>query len=263
MATVNEPAIAGLNLGRISDVDSGEGTNRIAGEKSILRWGGLAGVVGGIIFVLSIGYQVGVVGTATTASGAGPIIRFPSVSTAIIVGQTLFLAATVLMVPLFLALYRVLRTSSSAAALFGTGLSFLGLAVLAVESEPNVAMASISAQYHAAGATAAQQATAVQIWQATQGMFNELDTCAFIFLSVGLIVLGVAMYRTPSFSKVFGVVSAFFGVAGLSALAFYAVDSATFSLFALLTFVVFPILLGSKVFSLSGASGNPPRAATA
>jgi len=235
----------------------------MAQEQSLLRWGGLAGLLGGIIFVLSIGYQVGFVGTATTASGAGPVIRFPSVSTEIIVGQTLFLAATVLLVPLFLSLYRSLRGSSLAAAVFGTGLSFLGVAVLAVESEPNVAMAPISAQYHAAGATAAQQATAVQVWQATQGMFNELDTCAFIFLSVGLIVLGVAMVRTPSFGRVYGGMSAAFGVAGLGALAFFAVDSATFSIFALLTFVVFPILLGWKVFDLSRLPGPPARPAAA
>jgi hypothetical protein len=106
-------------------------------ELSVLRWGGLSGVMAGIIFVVSIVYQVAFIGTATTASGAGPVIRFPGVPTAIILGQTLFLVGTVLSMPLFLALYRALRNSSLAPAIFGTGLSFLGLAVLAVASEPN------------------------------------------------------------------------------------------------------------------------------
>ena len=150
----------------------------------------------------------------------------------------------VLFVPLFIALYRALRGSSLAPALFGTLLSLLGLAVLAVESEPNVAMAHISAQYHAAGATAAQQATAVQLWQATQGMFNQFDTCAYIFLSVGFVVLGIAMLRAPSFGKTLGGLSVAFGVAGLFALASLGVDSAAFSPFALLTFAAFPLLFG-------------------
>ncbi len=162
-------------------------------------------------------------------------------------------------VPLFIALYRTLRGTSLAPALFGGPLSFLGLAVLAVESEPNVAMAQISAQYHAAGATAAQQATAVQRWQATQGMFNQFDTCAYIFLSIGFIVLGVAMFRTPSFGKVLGGVSAAFGVAGLFTLASFAVDSASFSPFALLTFAVFPLLFGWKVFQQSKRPNTRPQ----
>jgi hypothetical protein len=215
-----------------------------AQERSVLQWGGISGLLAGIIFVVSIVFQVVFVGTATTAAGDGPVIRFPGVHTAIIVGQSLFLAGTVLSMPLFLALYRALRRTSLAPAIFGTGLSFLGLAVLAVESEPNVAMAPISAQYHAAGATAAQQATAVQVWQATQGMFNEFDTCAFIFLSIGLVLLGVAMARSRAMGRAVGGLTALFGAVGLFGVSLFAVDSAAFSIFALLTFVIFPLLAG-------------------
>lgn len=242
------------------------GANAIVGgvretqERSVLRWGGLLGMVGAGVFLVSIVYQVVFVGTNTTAAGAGPVIRFPGLQTQIIVGQTLFLVGVMLFVPLFLALYRSLRSTSQAPALFGGFLSFLGLAVLAVESEPNVAMAQISAQYHAAGATAVQQATAVQLWQATQGMFNQFDTCAYIFLSAGFLILGVAMMRAPKFGRPLGIVSAVIGVAGFVALASFAVDSAAFSPFALLTFAVFPLLYGWKVLRLSAA---PSTAATA
>ena len=112
-------------------------------------------------------------------------MRFPGLQTQIIVGQTLFTSWNDSHGPALPGHLSVppRGLSSSSPALFGVGLSFLGLAVLAVESEPNVAMAQISAQYHAAGATAAQQDAAVIAWQATQGMFNEFDTCAYIFLS--------------------------------------------------------------------------------
>lgn len=261
MGTQNVGITPGAILGREVVVGEAPSASASMQERSVLRWGGLAGVVGGVIFIVSIVYQVAFVGTSTTASGAGPVMRFPGLQTQIAIGQTLFLLGTVLAMPLFLAIYRSLRSSNLAPAIFGTGLSFLGLAVLAVESEPNVAMAPISAQYHAAGATAAQQATAVQLWQATQGMFNQFDTCAYIFLSFGLIVLGIAMYGSPRFGRGFGVLSAAFGVAGLAGVAMFAVDSAAFSIFALLTFVIFPLLLGWKVFRLAGPS--PPSVAPA
>ncbi|HEV2449731.1 MAG TPA: DUF4386 family protein [Thermoplasmata archaeon] len=253
MSTIDAPAIPQTILERTMVKDAAVEPSREALERSALRWGGLAGVIGAIVFLVSIVYQVAFVGTNTTAAGAGPVIRFPGLQTQIIVGQTLFLVGVLLFVPLYLALFRALRSSSLAAAPFGAVLSFLGLAVLAVESEPNVAMSQISAQYHAAGATAAQQANAVQIWQATQGMFNQFDTCAYIFLSVGFIVLGLAMLRSPSFGKGFTAVSGAFGVAGLFALASFPVDSAAFSPFALLTFAAFPLLFGWKAYKLSGA----------
>ncbi|HEV2519349.1 MAG TPA: hypothetical protein VGX00_01840 [Thermoplasmata archaeon] len=207
--------------------------------------------MGGIIFVASIIYQVAFIGTGTTAAGAGPIMRFPSLQMQIAVGQTLFLVGTILMVPLFLALYRTLRGSYLAPALFGFGLSFLGLAVLAVESEPNVAMAQISAQYHAAGATLAQQDAAVIAWQATQGVFNQFDTCAYIFLSVGFLFLGLAMRRAPGLGTPVGSVTGAIGAIGLLSVAFFPVTSAMFAIPAALTFVVFPLLLGWKVYGLT------------
>lgn len=251
MANVSMPTAPGGILDRATVADPLIVVNREIQERSVLRWGGLAGIVGAIVFLVSIVYQVAFVGTNTTAAGAGPVMRFPGVQTQIIIGQTLFLVGVLLFVPLFIALTWSLRRSQLAPALFGGLLSFLGLAVLAVESEPNVAMAQISAQYHAAGATAAQQANAVQLWQATQAMFNQFDTCAYIFLSVGFLVLGVAFYNSSSFGKLLGALSAAFGLAGLIALASFAVDSAAFSPFALLTFAIFPLVFGWKVYRLS------------
>jgi Domain of unknown function (DUF4386) len=251
MATRSVAVSPEIILGRETVTESQRSTAAEAQERSVLRWGGLSGLLAGLTFVVSILFQVVFIGTGTTASGAGPVMRFPGLQTSIIIGQSLFLAGTVLAMPLFLALYRAMRASNLAPAIFGTGLSFLGLAVLAVESEPNVAMAPISAQYHAAGATAAQQATAVQLWQATQGMFNQFDTCAYIFLSIGFMFLGLAMIQSPTFGKVLGAVIAGFGVAGLLGVAFFAVTSGTFAIFALLTFVIFPVLIGWRVYSLS------------
>ncbi|MFZ0892048.1 MAG: hypothetical protein WB778_09850 [Thermoplasmata archaeon] len=264
MATITAPAMPATILDKATGTDySDEKATRVANEKSLLRWGGFAGIIGAVVFLVSIVYQVAFVGTGTTAAGAGPLMRFPGLQTQIIIGQTLFLVGVLFFVPLFIALSLSLRRTSLAPALFGGVLSFLGLAVLAVESEPNIAMAQISAQYHAAGATAVQQATAVQIWQATQAMFNQFDTCAYIFLSVGFIVLGVAMLRAPTFGKTLGVLSAAFGVAGLFALASFPVDSGSFAPFALITFAIFPLLMGWRLYRQSRMPVAPPVGAPA
>lgn len=263
MAILDAPAIPVTIFEKSTTEVPSDATLRAAQERSVLRWGGVAGIVGAIVFLVSIVYQVAFVGTGTTAAGAGPVIRFPGLQTQIIVGQTLFLVGVLLFVPLYIALYRYLRSTSLAPAIYGGLVSFLGLAVLAVESEPNVAMAQISAQYHAAGATAAQQATAVQVWQATQGMFNQFDTCAYIFLSAGFIILGAAMFRAPRFGKILGGLSGLFGVLGLVALASFPVDSGSFAPFALLTFAIFPILFGWKLYSISSARPVPAGGAPA
>ena len=155
---------------------------------------------------------------------------------------------------LFLALYRALRGSSPAPALFGTGLSFLGLVVYATGGLTVVALAPISNLYHAPGATSVQQATLVLLWQATQGIFNETDTVGFAVFSIGLILLGVAMLRTPAFGKVFGAVSVVIGVAGVLGISFFAVDSSAFAIFGILAFIIYPLLFGWKLYSLSRAT---------
>jgi hypothetical protein len=216
-------------------------------EKSVLRWGGLAGILGSIMSILFIAILVGFV------QGVVTVTRFPDVRVADTVGEIIYLVAVVFLVPLFLALYRALRGSSPAPALFGAGLSLLGLVMYATGAMPFVALARLSDLYHAAGATSVDQATLALLWQGIQGIFNETDSVGFTFMSLGIIVLGVAMLRTPAFGKVFGWLSVVFGVAGVAGISLFAVDSALFTPFAILTFTIFPLLFGWKLYSLSRA----------
>lgn len=222
-------------------------------EKSVLRWGGLAGMLGGIIFSFTIVILVGFVPPAP-ADPAGLVMRFPDVRAAVAVGESLYLMSVILLVTLFLALYRALRATSIAPAFFGSGLSLLGLAVLAAGALPIVAFATISNLYHAPGATPAQQATLVLLWQATQGIFNELDTVGFLVWMIGFIVLGVAMLGAPAFGKGFGAGSVVLGVAGISVISVFAVDSPSSALIAIVAFIIFPLLFGWKLYSMSRAA---------
>ncbi len=187
-------------------------------------------------------------------------MRFPDVRAALTVGNSLYLVGVILSVPLFLALYTVLRGTNLAAALFGSVLGVLGLVVRAAESLPHVAFAPISDLYHAPGATPEEQATLVLLWQATQGIFNALTAVGTLLVPIGLIVLGAAMLGVPAFGKGFGGVSVVLGVLGVVGASFFVVDPlssiallGTF-LGAFVALVIFLHLLGWKLYSLSRAA---------
>ena len=83
-------------------------------EKSVLRWGGLAGMLGSVIFVVTFVFVGVFVGDESAA--VDWVERFPEIRWARTVENSLFLAVLVLWVPHFLALYRVLRRESLAPA---------------------------------------------------------------------------------------------------------------------------------------------------
>lgn len=90
-------------------------------EVSVLRWGGLAGMLGGILFVLAfVVVMAGPVGMEDPADLAEWVTRFPGIKTARVVENVIYLMALILEAPLFLALYRALRGPSLAPALFGS-----------------------------------------------------------------------------------------------------------------------------------------------
>ncbi|MCP3677532.1 MAG: hypothetical protein GY721_08085, partial [Deltaproteobacteria bacterium] len=222
-------------------------------EKSVLRWGGLAGMLGVFLFVL-VWVVVGVFIPSDPADLAGWVTRFPDIRAARIVENGIYLVALILEVPLFLALYRALRKTSLASALFGSILGILGLVVMMVGSIPHIAHASLSDLYHAPGATPVDQATLALLWQATWGIFDAMLYVGFFVVPVGLIVLGVAMLGAPAFGKGFGGVSVVLGVVGLVAAVLQMVDPASMigagTYFAC---VIFYLILGWKVYSLSRA----------
>jgi magnesium-transporting ATPase (P-type) len=225
-------------------------------ERSVLRWGGLAGILGGILLILTwVVVLAGPVGMEDPTNLAGWVTRFPNIRAARVLENGIYLVALILEVTLFLALYRALRRTSLAPALFGSVLGILGLAVFMVGALPHVAHAPLSDLYHAPGATPEAQATLALVWQATWGIFDAMLYVGFFVVPIGLIALGVAMLGTPAFGKGFGWVSVVLGVVGLVAAVLQMVDPSSMigagSYFACL---IFYLVLGWKVYSLSRVS---------
>lgn len=222
-------------------------------EQSVLRWGGLAGMIGGILFILTwIVVIAGPVGMEDPADLAGWVTRFPDIRAARVVENLIYLVALLLEVTLFLALYRALRSTSLAPALFGSVLGILGLVVYMVGALPHVAHAQLSDLYHAPGATPGDQAAIALMWQAVWGIFDAMLYVGFFVVPIGLLTLGVAMLGAPAFGKGFGGVSIVLGVVGLVAAVLQMVDPASMigalSYFACL---IFYLVLGWKVYRLS------------
>ncbi len=224
-------------------------------EKNVLRWGGLAGMLGGILFVLAwIVVLAGPAGIEDPADLEGWVTRFPDIITARVVENGLYLVALILGVALFLALYRALRGTSLAPALYGSVLGILGLTVLMVAALPHVAHAPLSDLYHAPGATPGEQATLALLWQATWGIFDAMLYVGFFVVPIGLTALGVAMLGAPAFGKGFGGVSVGLGVVGVVAAVLQMVDpSSMIGALSYFACLIFYLVLGRKVYSLSKA----------
>ena len=223
----------------------------IAQEQRVLRWGGLAGIVGGILLV-AVFVIVGVFVGPDPAEPEGLVMRFPDVGAAHAVEEVLYLGVLALWVIHFLALYRALRGTSLAPALFGSALGIMGLGVLAAGALPRVARTPISDLYHAPGATPEDEATLVLLWQATQGIFDALLVVGLLLLPVGVIALGVAMLGAPVFGKGVVGVGLATGVLGLAAGFVLLVDPGSpIAIVSVLSLIVFHLVLGRKVYGLS------------
>lgn len=225
--------------------------NPVGKEKSFLRWGGFAGILAGVFFILTIATLV-TFGPSTTATPNQLVANFPNVRNGLVVGNFFYFLVAVFLVGLVLGLYKALK--GSAPALFGTVLYILGLGVTFVENSTQIAFDPLSKLYHAAGATAANQTTLTLLWQATQGMLNQFDVSATLLLSTGLIVIGVAMIKDKRFGKLYGGLGVIAGVAQIIGIYSVSTNSTAYAPFALLAFLILPIVFGWKLYSLSKTS---------
>ncbi len=236
----------------------------------VFRLGGLAGIFGALLMFAAF-LPVGLFAGGFAADPAEALMRFPDVRAAQAVEEVLYLGVIALWAVHFLALYRALRATSPAAALFGSGLGIMGLILLAAGALPHVATAMFSDLYHAPGTSPEDQATLVLSWQATQAIFDSLLVVGLVVLPPGLIALGVAMLGNPAFGKGFGGVSGALGaVGGVAACVLLADPASPIAAVGIFALIVFHLVLGWKVYSLSrnpagiledrGYTGNGVRA---
>ena len=215
-------------------------------EKSVLRWGGLAGILAFIIWIVDMPIYVYV--DPFIPQG---LMRFPDVRVALAINTILCMATAFLSIAFVLVLYRILRETSQALALFGSVLGVIGYIGIALsDAFTFYAFAPLSDIYHAPMATPEAQATVVLLWQATQGIPHTFVFIGSLFLMIGFIALGVTMIGAPAFGRRLGWTTIVLGVAGGIGVVFSLFVIETIGLM-FLSDLIFLLLVGRKVYSLS------------
>lgn len=179
-------------------------------EKNGLRWGGLAGVLAFIVWII----EMPLYGFVDPFVSDG-LMRFPEVRVGLAMSTIMTMTYAFLSIALVLALYRALRGASQTLALFGSVLGVIGYIGTALgDASTFFAFAPISDLYHAPAVTSEAQTTIVLLWEATIGLIGTFFFVGGLFMILGFIVLGVAMLRDPAFGRRFGLVGILLGVIG-------------------------------------------------
>ena len=205
-------------------------------------------MLAGVLVILGVIVLLTLVPVAADAEEA--VMRSPEFKAAISVFSSLNLAAGILALPLLLALYRALRGTSLASALFGVVLGVLAVVFVTLTTAANLIAFPFLSDLFIAATTDAERTTVVLLWQAAGSIFNTAFFAGILLLSLSFIALGVAMLGNRDFGKGFGGVSVVLGVFGFLVTSLGLVLAIPFALGAI-PFLIFLLLFGWKVYSLS------------
>jgi hypothetical protein len=226
-------------------------------EKSVLRWGGLAGILAFIVWIV----EMPLYGFVDPFTPEG-LMRFTDVRAALGMSTILMMSIAFLSIALVLALYRALRATNLAFALFGGVLGVIGYTVTALgDASTFFAFAPISILNQAPAATPETQATAALLWQSTQGITNTFFFVGSLFMVMCFIVLGVAMLTAPAFGRRFGGVSIVLGLIGVVGVvaSLFVTGEIGMQVMGIGVFsnIIFLPLFGWKAYSLSRGPRTP------
>ena len=223
------------------------------GEKRLLQIGGISGVLAGVL--QSTQFLAPLLGVSAEFGSEVELRRILEGSSVLIGLLAQQFVQFLLFIPLFLALYRLLRGANVGYALLGSVAGVIGatLAVLAVSFE--MTSYFFAELYNRAAPADKKIVVAVSegISQAvTGGFFVALS----IFLGVALLATGAAMLGGSSLRKWYGWMSIIFGIGWLLAGILLPLPN-PLRFFFFLMFILFPvwlIVVGLNVYRLSKAA---------
>jgi hypothetical protein len=217
-------------------------------ELEVLKWGGLSGMIGGVLLLLVMVFVAVFIGTEEPKSLSEWVERFPEIHMARVIENILYLSGLLLQIPLFLALFRALRKESLAAALFGSAIGIAGLVPMIASATPHVAHAPLAEIYNAGAASAEVQEAIGVMWQATWGVFNAPLYVGFFVVPVGIFICGLAMFGSSAFGRGLRWLSVILGCSGMIAAVLQMIDPASpAGIISYLTLIIFGFAAGMRM----------------
>ena len=222
-------------------------------DLSVLKWGGLAGLLGGIILILSMIVAFTFV-PADPPTFAELVARFPDIQMFRVAENVLYLLGLVAGIPLVLAVFWSMRKTNLAPALFGSVLVIVGLICMIAMATPHVAHSPLSEIYHSVGTTLEAQETLGLIWKATWGVTDTPLYVGFFVGMLGFTLLGVATFGSPDYGKVLRWVCVVIGALGFGAALLQMISpSSDIGAISFFAYIILYFVLGGKIARLAKA----------
>ncbi len=216
LVAMRQIASTGTDRSRITQSPKKDEGGVMEQDRSILRWGGISGVVGIACLVLAV--PAALLGVGPDPVGLEEwVTRFPSIKSARVVENGLYLLGLILQVPLFLAVHRAFRERNPASALFGPAIAIVGIVIMATVAAPHGAHAPLSALAQDPGIAPTDLRTVALMWQALWGVFYGVLNVGFVVVPLGIGVCGIAASRSKDYGRRAG-----YAVIALGTIAFLA-----------------------------------------
>ncbi len=219
-------------------------------KRSVLRVGGWAGILAGIIFIIGtvVGFVIPALGRpiAFPPDLAQDLASFPENGTIVRAGISLVTLSLLLLLAFWAALYWSLREPSRVFARIGLGSGVLAVILLILNGQIVLQSGHFFSALFADPAS--DQDVVVATYAAVRSLAEAAFTTGFFFLGLAFVGFGLAMRSHPAYQEGMVWLTVVLGV--LIVLLFMFI----LGLFSILLFVVLAVVLGRKVYSLAGAA---------
>ncbi len=227
----------------------GSSQSELTPERQLSRWGGVAGVGGGILMLVTF-VVVGALGLPD-ASDPETLRDFADIESGRIAEHFLYLGALVLFALHILVLHRLLTKAHPPAALFGTAIAQFGLAIMAASSLLHVSTSPLSDLYTASDAPPEDLRSIEYAWHGAQSVFDTMLTTGVLLVPIGILLLGVAMWSAPAFGRRLAQLSIGLGSVGIIGAVIAVVDPGSmFVAASVLAIVAFTLSTGWRTLKL-------------
>ncbi|MDJ0767705.1 MAG: DUF4386 family protein [Ilumatobacter sp.] len=168
-------------------------------DRELLRWGGVSGLagvvsmIGAIVVVVALGLP--------DASDSETLTDFADIESGRIAEHFFYLGALVAFALHVFVLHRVLRATHQAAALFGTVTAAFGFVILAASSVLHMSTSPLSDLYTDPDTPAEDLPAIEYAWHGAQSVFDTMLATGLLLVPIGIVLLGVAMWRAPAFGS--------------------------------------------------------------